>query len=261
MKKIKDWLKDSLSKLWEGMVKNIGVIIAASIFSGGYLVIINTMEKVKDWINNIPTIWIFTPLLLLLVVSSVLLRIAYTQRLRLTRFEKPTVLKGEEAEFVTHCGVWWHVYRDAGYIEDFPYCACCEARRKLVQTEWYPDETFRCSNTGTVYKLYDGVPRKRQEILDSLYSSYFTDVGLELLKYLSGEANRLKDLYPNISDKGLLDKIFSQSPLSKIPEKDRIEILSRYSKPGDVFGFLARFYKKYRRHLEAKNDHKDQSKQ
>ena len=80
------------------------------------------------------------------------------------------------------------------------------------------------------------------------------------MKFLSEEAQRVKDLYPNISDTELLDRMFSQPPLSRVPEKDRAEVLNRFSKPGDVFWFFERHYKKYRRFLETPKNQKDQTK-
>ncbi len=260
MKNFREWLKKSISSLWDGVMKNVGVIASAFIFSGGYLVVINTMEKVSDWINSIPTVWIFTPFLFLLVVSIVLIRIAYSQRLKPTKLEQLPMLEGAEQDFITHYGVWWRIHHDSNYIEDFPYCACCDNRRKLVQIEWYPDEVYKCSSTGTTFKLFDGVPRKRSDVITQLVDAYFRDSGLNLMKFLTDEANRIKDLNPKITEKEILDKLFKQTPLSRVPESDRRDILERYSKSGDVCWFFERHYPKYRRYLEVpKNQKIDQN--
>ena len=170
-----DWFKQSIQKIWDEILKNIGVVIFGFLISGGYLVAVRYLEKFRDWIRSYPSDWFLTPLVLFMVLAAILLRINHKQRKELTSFKAQTSKSNEGSRLVTHVGVWWKIYPDSRYIEDFPYCPCCEPPKKLVQTEWFEDEIYKCPHTNTEIKLYDHVPRKRDEILNSLYSTYFKD--------------------------------------------------------------------------------------
>ena len=172
MKKSLDLLKKSLWKLWEGFLQNFAIVLSAFILSGGYLVAINKLKAFQEWVREIPTDYILTPTVLLLILAIVLLRITHKQQQKISNLEHKTPTDDKESRMVTHCGVWWKLYPDDEYIEDFPYCPCCEQKQKLVQTEWYPDEKYICPQTKTEVLIYDEIPIKRNEILDELYTAY-----------------------------------------------------------------------------------------
>ena len=150
-----DFIRNSTAKIWEGFLQNIGVLITAFVISGGYLVAINKLKDFQSVVRSIPSDYFLTPLVLLLVLFVALLRINRTQHEQLSKLKQEPDKDERDARFVTHLGVWWKIYVDSEYIEDFPYCACCEPRLKLVQTEWHPDEVFKCPKTNTELKLYD----------------------------------------------------------------------------------------------------------
>lgn len=244
------WLKKTSSIIWRGFLQNLGILLGAFIFSGGYLVVISKIKRVQELVRRVPTDYVLTPLVLLIVIVCVLLRINYTQRLKLSKLERKTPEDDRRFRFVTHYGVWWKIYPDSDYIEDFPYCPCCEPKKKLVQVEWYPDEVFKCPATGTEIKLYDKVPMKRNRVLNGLYNTYFSDRGNYLEDLLRGEYRKLKELYPKKEENDILQIIFESSPLNKIPVKERDDLLKRFSKPQDVFSFLRKNYESYRRYFK-----------
>ena len=191
-----------------------------------------------------------TPLLLLAVIVIVLLRINYKQRRKLSQFERKTPEDDRRFRFVTHLGVWWKIYPDSDYIEDFPYCPCCEPKKKLVQLEWHPDEVFKCPATGTEIRLYDRVSMKRDRVLRGFYNMYFSDRGEYLEDGLRREYSKIKELHPEKDENDILQIMFESPPLNKIPNKERTEILKRFSKPQDVFSFLRKKYESYRRYFK-----------
>ena len=138
MKEIIEWLKRSLSHLWEGLLKNLGTAIGAFILSGGYLFAINKLQEFQQAVRRVPTDYILTPLVLLIVVAGALWNVNRRQRRQLSQIQQQPQTNDRPGRFVTHLGVWWKIYPESDYIEDFPYCPCCDPPKKLVQTEWYP---------------------------------------------------------------------------------------------------------------------------
>lgn len=242
------FIKDSIAKIWDGFLQNIGVLITAFIVSGGYLVAINKLKEFQSLVRSIPSDYFLTPLVLLLVLFAVLLKINRNQERQLSELKQEPEKDEEDGRLVTHLGVWWKIYPETEYIEDFPYCACCNPSLKLVQTEWHPDEIFVCSSTKTEYKLYDKVPREREEILKSLYHTYFGGFSAQFHKSYSSEFRRIKELYPNMEESEIAEKLFEMKPLSLLPKSARDEILSRHPNAMGALHFVERHldsYKKY----------------
>lgn len=248
------WITESLGKLWDGFLQNIGIVLSAFLLSGGYLALINYVEKVQERISSIPPVYILTPLVLLLIVLGVVLQINHKQRKELTSIKEQTPKNDSNTRFVTHLGVWWRIYPDSEYIEDFPYCPCCDPRKKLVQTEWFQEEIYKCPQTNTEVKLYDGVPRKKEDVLNSLYHIYFTGQGDKFLSNLFSEYKRIKELHPSKGEDVIIKELFSKEPLSRLPEDDKTEIRAKYSTPQEIILFLRRHYETYRKHLEKRDD-------
>lgn len=161
------------------------------------------------------------------------------------------------ARLTTHFGVWWKVYFDSEYIEDFPYCPCCQGKNKLVQTEWYPVEVYKCPQTGTKVKLFDEVPQKRGDLLKVLYRTYFHPGGFRLQEYLYAEYRRLKELNPDAKEEDFVREIFGKPPLSGIPAPERDKILRRYPSHGDAFSFIARNFRSYERYFKQQPEGSD----
>jgi|GEM_PF-2040791 len=247
--------KRSASRIWEGFLDNIGVIIAAFLFSGGWIVAIQKFQSFRQAVRQIPTDWILTPLVLLVVLVGVLGWITYRQRSRLASLTRRPPDGESHGRFVTHLGVWWKVFDDIGYIEDFPYCPCCEPHKKLIQTEWYPDEVYRCPSTGTEVKLYDEVPRKRREILDYLYRAYCKSPGQQLEVYLFKRRKSLGEINPDKQDDELTELQFQEPPLSRLLTKDRDSLRQRFPNYHNLFSFLCRNFDAYADYLvpEKKN--------
>jgi hypothetical protein len=80
MKTFIDWLKKSLSQAWEGLMKNLGTAIAAFLLSGGYLIAINKLQEFQAWVRMVPTDYVLTPFVLLIVITGALWRINRKQK-------------------------------------------------------------------------------------------------------------------------------------------------------------------------------------
>lgn len=250
-----NFIKDSTAKIWEGFLQNIGVLVTAFVISGGYLVAINKLKDFQSVVRSIPSDYFLTPLVLLLVLFVVLLRINRTQHEELSKLKQEPDKDEREARFVTHLGVWWKIYVDSEYIEDFPYCTCCEPRLKLVQTEWHPNEVFKCPKTNTELKLYDKIPREREQVLDSLYKAYFKGISSRFQKAYMTEFQRIKELNPNIPELELTEILFEMEPLSRLPLEDKQAIINKNPNPMQAFDFVDRHYDSYKKHLKQITDY------
>jgi len=248
---IKDATKSIVSHIWKGFLNNLGVIISAFLFSGSYLVVINKIKIIQEWIRGIPTDYVLTPLVFLTVVLFVLVKINKKQKKQISNLEREPIKDEKEARFVTHLGVWWKLYPEAEYIEDFPYCSCCNSKMKLVQLEWYPAETYKCPTTGTEYKLFDRAPRNKHDVLDTLYKTYFIGFGQRLRRGFFSEVRRLKELNPEISDEELTRQLLQRTPFNKIPEEEREKVVARYPNPALAYDFIERYHSSYKRYIKS----------
>jgi len=247
MDKLISWLKQTSLQIWQGFLQNIGWALFLFILSGGYILAVKTVKQFQKSVRNIPSDWIILPFVFF---SVVLLLIIHKQKGRLKHIEKHTPPESEKGHLITHYGVWWKIYDESLYIEDFPYCPCCDHKKKLVQTEWYPNEIYKCPSTGVEVKLYDEVPRKRKQILNSLYNSYFTGGEKEFEMFLFQSFERKRTLNPDKKDREILEEMFTKSGLKNIPDAEREKILGRFENYSDVFSFLVDNFQHYRRYLK-----------
>jgi hypothetical protein len=255
------FIKKSLEKIWEGFLQNIGVVVTAFIITGGYLFAINMLKEFQSVVRAIPSDYFLTPLVLLLIVLIVLLRINRAQQRQLSKLQQEPEKDEGDARFVTHLGVWWKIYPKTEYIEDFPYCVCCDSRVKLVQTEWSPDQVFKCPKTGTEYKLYDIIPRNRQQVLVSLHEAYFEGFSTRFHKTYFSELRKLKELKPDMEDDELTKKLFEIKPLSLIPPEEQQAIIGKNPNPMNAYHFLERNFESYKKYFKKINDEVKQEKQ
>lgn len=250
-----DFIKASIQKIWNGFLDNLGILIAAFIASGGYLVAINKIQQLQMYVRTIPTDYVLTPLVLLIIALAVLVRINRKQSAVLDEIKKEPKKKDErEARFVTHLGVWWKLYVDSEYIEDFPYCPCCEPKMKLVQTEWHPDEKYICPKTKVEYKLFDRLPRERAGVLSQLYAVYFRGFGDNFHTSYATERRRIKALKPDIDDAALTRELFKLRPLVSIPEAEREELIAKNPEPMLAFHFVEQHFSYYKQYFKRRFD-------
>lgn len=252
-----DFIKNSIAKIWEGFLQNIGVLITAFVISGGYLVAINKLKEFQAAVRSIPSDYFLTPLVLLLILFAVLVKINRNQQEQLSKLKQAPEQDDREARFVTHLGVWWKIYPDSEYIEDFPYCACCDPKIKLVQTDWHPEEIYQCPKTNTEYKLYDKVPREREHVLQSLYGSYFHGLPAQFQKDYIAEFRRIKELRPEMPEAEISEKLFNMKPLAYLPDEERSEIIEKNPNPIHAFHFVERHYDSYKKFLKKKRGDAD----
>ena len=255
-----EFLKKSLEKIWEAFLQNIVVLVTAFIISGGYLVAISKLKEFQSAVRAIPSDYFLTPLVLLLILFVVLLKINLTQKKQLSKLEQVPEKDEDDAVIVTHLGVWWKLYPESEYIEDFPYCPCCDPKLKLVQTEWYPDEQFKCPKTGTEYKLYDEVPRERAQVVNSLYKVYFQRFPNQLHKAYSCELRKLKELEPDLDETELTKRMFEMKPLSSIPPEEQEAIIGKNPTPMSAFDFVERHFGSYKKYFKKQKDEEKQEK-
>ena len=251
------FIKNIIQKIWEGILKNIGVLISASVISGGYLVAINKLKEFQSAVRSIPSDYFLTPLVLIVILFAVLLKINRSQQKQLSILQQGPGKDEKNVRIVTHLGVWWKIYLDSEYIEDFPYCSCCDPKLKLVQTDWHPDEVFKCSKTGTEYKLYDRIPIERKNVLESLYRGYFRTLPAQLRKDYISELNRIKELDPERQEPEITKKLFELEPLSFLPVDEKKKIINKHSNPMHAFNFVERNFSSYKKYLRKKSDSKN----
>ena len=260
MQSLLKFVKSSAQKIWDGFLDNLGILIAAFIVSGGYLVAINKIQQLQAYVRTIPTDYVLTPFVLLLITLVALFRINRKQSAALDEIRQEPKKKNEDdARFVTHLGVWWKLYADSEYIEDFPYCPCCEPHLKLVQTEWHPDESYICPKTKVLYKLYDRVPRERADILKQLYSVYFHGLGDRFFRLYTNELRRIKTLKPDIDETLLTRELFKLLPLSSIPENECDEIISKNPDPMRALNFIEQHFSHYKQYFKWKFNNDDKA--
>ena len=245
-----EFLRKSIEKIWEGFLQNIGVLVTAFVLSGGYLIAINRLKEFQEAVREIPSDYFLTPLVLFLVLLGVLIKTNRNQQRQLSKLEQEPEIDEREARLVTHLGVWWKIYQNSEYIEDFPYCSCCEPKLKLVQTEWHPDEMYKCPKTNTEYKLYDQVPREREEVLQSLYGAYFHGFPEQIHKEFSAEFFKIKELNPGMKEAEITERLFGMEPLSRIPNDERRQIIERHQNPMQAFSFVERHFDSYKKYLK-----------
>lgn len=244
-----EWFKKTLAQLTEAIVKNLGTSLAVFLTSGGYLVAIAKLADFQAWVREIPTDYVLTPLVLVLVVLAVMARITWKQRKELKRFSEQPTATDNDGRFVTHYGVWWKIFPDEQYLEDFPYCSCCHPPKKLVQVEWHPDERFKCSSTGTEFQLFDSIPWRLEKARDSLYDAYFKANWLD--DQFQKEMRRLKTLNPEWPETNLLKAVVRTEPLSRLPREELTPLLRRFEKPQEFIHFIRQNMHHYRKFLVA----------
>ena len=248
IKKIFSILKSTLSKIWDGFLQNAYLYIFILISSGGYVTLNAYVKGFEAWVNSLSPNLLFT-ITFGLTLSMLALAVLYFKQrgkiLKLERFKNSGTL-------ITHWGVWWRIYHERHFIEDMPYCPCCETPQKLVQIEWHPDEVYKCANKGTEIKLFDAVPRKRRQLLETLYDMYFPKRNRSFVDFMYSEMSRLKELNPDWTEEKLLEHFRTVKPLSKIPQTEFEKIKKRYPKIIDIIHFIDRHYEKYGTYLREK---------
>jgi len=231
--------KNSLIKVWDGFLNNIVVCIFTFICSVGSLFIIK-IQKIQIWVRSIPTDYVLIPFVLTLLLVFILIRIIYKQ--------KKHILKFETFNFISHHGVWWNIDSKYEFIEDFPYCSCCDHKMKLIETEKYPTEKFICPETKNQYEL----PANRSDIVSDLYEMYFENFPPQFSRYFFSEIDRIQRLSLDISNEKLMNNLFKMKPLCRIPRKEKRKIFAKFNNPASAFNFVDSHYNFYKKFFKKK---------
>jgi hypothetical protein len=243
-------LKEILLHVWHGVLEALGgalltglLIVAGAVGAA----LIGWWPVARAWVASRSPASLFVVIGLLVVLILVL---GHSNR-RLRGAQRGSLSVGD-GEFVTHFGVWWRVFEDAAFVEDMPYCPCCDPHQKLIQTAGPPLEKYVCPRTKNEIQLFDVVPRPRQQLLDELHRAY-NDRGRDLYRHLHGEFQRLKKLRPGTSDQEILGEMINKAPLARLPEGELQKILAVNREPYEVFDFLRQHYPAYRRYLRRRD--------
>ncbi|MDZ7825383.1 MAG: hypothetical protein U5R48_04290 [Gammaproteobacteria bacterium] len=70
-------------------------------------------------------------------------------------------------------------------------------------------------------KLYDGVPRERDDVLQSLYRTYFRGLPAQLRERSTKNSIGFEKLEKGITDEQLGQRLFQLEPLCRIPVAER----------------------------------------
>ncbi len=235
--------------MWDGAIQHLGVVVLGLVGWVAYVVAVTWVPIVRDWVRGIPTEWVLTPFLLLLVLLAVFIMITWKQHQRIQDIEQQPPSKNEEGRFVSHYGLKWLMYWDSGYMEDFPYCTCCDKPSRLVQTEWVEDEQFQCPITKVDYKIFDEFPRKRNEVIRVLFSAYFERLPGNWESLFSAKLLAKKELNPDMDEESLTRWLFSERPLNRIPIEERERIIEKYPHARAAIAFIDRHFRAYRGQL------------
>ncbi|HDZ8981970.1 hypothetical protein [Aeromonas veronii] len=251
------FIRSCLNSVWEGFLQNIGGILTAFVLSGGYLTILNNFSSVRSFIRSIPSDYFLTPLVLLAIALTLALYINFKQKRELDNIKTKPLRAENKARMVTHYGLWWKTYPEESYIEDFPYCPCCTPNQKLVQIEWHPDEQYKCPKSGTEYKIYDGIPLKRLEELDTLYHIYFKTLPPQMIEQFHSEYNRHKKINNEASEEMLIAMtINSTFRLCQLPSDEIQKIIKVTSSAKEAIAFIEQHISYYRKYLINHDDKK-----
>jgi hypothetical protein len=240
-------IKSSAGKIWDGFLQNVYLYILLLFTGGGYVTLTTYAKGFKSWVNSLPPSLLFSCVVSLLLALLVSIFFNFKQRRKFSTLKH--LEETSSNELITHWGVWWKIDRDSHFIEDMPYCPCCEPPQKIVQTEWHPDEVYKCPSKGTVLQLFDSVPRKRQQLLESLYSMYFPIRNRGFFDHMNSEMARLKELHPEWADEDMLKYFRANKPLSRIPREEFQKIQKRYPKIAEIIHFIHRHYSAYERYI------------
>ena len=82
-------------------MKNLGVAISVFLVSGGYLVAMSKLSDLQAWVRRIPTDYVLTPFVLLLVFTLALWRVNQKQRHELKKVEQQPKVDDDESRLVT----------------------------------------------------------------------------------------------------------------------------------------------------------------
>lgn len=239
------WVSKSISTIWDAVLKNVAASIATVALPAIYFAAIGFFSDARAWIRAIPSDYVAAVLIVVMTFAAGLALVHVRLRNRISKLLDDDDFKN--TRFVTHYGVWWKLKVDAEYVEDFPYCPCCEPRKKIVQTDWHPEEKFVCPQSKQQIQLFDGVPRDLNYAREQIYSAYFGP--RRFWTVFEQTYRKLADLHKGMDETTLLELTFKEPPMKKIPAKEVALILKGNKTYPEVRQFFFRHYNEYSRHL------------
>ncbi|HSC11193.1 MAG TPA: hypothetical protein VLC97_09490 [Rhodanobacteraceae bacterium] len=156
-----------------------------------------------------------------------------------------------ESDFQPYGGVLWKVFPRDGYVEESPYCTCCDPPRVLGSTE-IADRfaPLRCPIQATELNIVvDGFARPVRDTWDAISKAWFHEV---LERELTTTYFRLKELHPDDDETALLKRVFGEEPQNRIPKRLLRPVFRRYKTAFEIFKFIGQNPRQYWRYLIAK---------
>lgn len=244
---VKQQAPGPLAELRSSYMKHLGTALAVGTVAVGAAILI-LARQLMEGAPAEPFAWVVVALIGVVAYQAHRIRRLKSEA-KIPEAREPVPPDEPVMTLVTHLGVWWKVDHASGYIEDFPYCPCCEPPRKLVQTDWVPEDKFRCPHTATEVGLYDGGgPRSLSGALSSLHLTY--DAGRQLETYLWDQYHRLEGLSPEVTKEELVARVFDLTPMSRVPSEERSEILAAHPDPANAFSYVGAHVSHFQKYIK-----------
>ena len=96
------------------------------------------------------------------------------------------------------------------------------------------------------------MPRKLEQVLSTLYNSYFKEFPTQFRDTYYSELRKLKALEPDLDEAELTKKLFKMEPLSLIPSKKQEAIIKKDPNPMNALHFVERHLNSYKKYFKKK---------
>ena len=106
------------------------------------------------------------------------------------------------------------------------------------------------SDNNTEIQLYNEIPRKRNDVLKSLYDAYFHGFSGQTQQRIFAEINTYRELHPAADKTVIMQKLFQLPPLDSIPDLEKEIILAKFTDPHNAFFFIERNFKTYKKYFK-----------
>jgi hypothetical protein len=149
-----------------------------------------------------------------------------------------------------HYGVWWRLNARTGFVEEMPYCACCEPKTLLNAKEWFPDLVLVCPATKTEYRLYEGavhVPTVDSAV-ENLRTAY--DPAISLRRHLYDLEYRYRSRNPESTPDLARDWLLDQRPLKYLTRAQRRDLQNTCENASLVIERVTRHLDEYQQVLK-----------
>lgn len=227
-----DTLADDLGK-WTGGLITVGFTALAALF---WPYVLASAVFIHDHVPG--DAWA-------LMCAAVLVAVEFLLRRYLSL---RAALKLRESEFQSYGGVLWKVFPFARYVEQSPYCTCCDPPRVLARNgDILGDQNLlTCPVSGrNLHIVNNGAPRRVEASWELVTTSWFHNFGKILLE----ETARQRELHPHESDKEIFRRVMRCAPQKKIPRREIWRLKRRFATPMEILNYLERHQGRYWKYM------------